>query len=459
MGVGIWKKAAALVFVALSCRTPSGAPPTELDGVGMPTEEGIPISFASDIPGQVGHEMYKNLSLLVAASNPDGVFKNIHPLDFAIACEPSSPNENHCRVVYKGPEIKLKVSDLMFRSMSGNVFVRRGCKDKGCEKPPMKMWWRSISRQLPSGEKAFDLEVCDIRGLEAGISVNTPFAIGSQILDKINYKPDIKGFRATIVESSTLVPMTDDQGRPLRNPDGSTKLEETRTYKAQSLQAGLGPIGPFPTAKCLLKDDNEDAFFKNQKTPHDSKDLILTSSQLSAVPGNFVKFAHDVTDHMARESKGQSMNIAMRCQDLPNRPVCEMRYTGPMVTIPIPKYITGIFDAEVQVLRKCRNPGCKQQSESVVAMTAYKTDQLETIEICSVTGMELSTLKKLPLQQRLVGVPDIKGMILRIDPGTPSSDSDPRNPIPETSATLKSAHIGVSGIGQYPTSRCLFVEN
>jgi hypothetical protein len=221
-------------------------------------------------------------------------------------------------------------------------------------------------------------------------------------------------------------------------------------------------LSPLPNAS--LKRTMKRLFSKNinqpkRKPAQEGKDLPLPSSQLDAVPGNFVKFAYDVSSHMARESRGESMKITMRCQDIPGKPVCEMRYKGPMVTIPVPKYITGIFDSEVQVLRKCQNPGCKQETESVVTMTTYKTDQLETIEMCSTTGMELSTLKKLPFQHRFAGAPDIKGMILRIDPGVPGQSGDKKGPIPGSTATLKSLHIGLSGIGKYPTTRCLFVEN
>jgi hypothetical protein len=459
MGCKVYRTFTTLLLVAVSCRTPSGDTPSDVDGVGVPTEEGIPISFISNLPAQVGHELYQNLALLVASSNPDGLFKNIRPMDISIACEAASPGENHCRLIYDGPEIKLKLSDLLFRSMSGNAYVRRGCKGQGCEKPPMKMWWRTLAKTSPTGEQAYDFEVCDIRGLEAGVSVNTPFALGAEILDKINYKPDIKGFRATILEAKTLVPITDDQGRPIASAGGSAKLEESITYKALSLQAGFGPIGPYPTANCLLKDDKEEAFFKKQKPSRDSKDVPLSPSQLANVPGNFVKFAYDITGHMTRESSGQAMTINMKCQDIPNKPVCEMRYKGPTVTIPIPKYITGIFDSEVQVLRKCENPGCKQKTEAVVTMTAYKTDQLETIEMCAVSGMEISTLKKLPYQERVLGAPDIKGMIMRIDPGSEDRPNDAKDPIPGSSATLKSLHLGLSGVGQYPTTRCLFVEN
>ena len=445
-------------LLAYSCRTPKAEDTSSPEGVGLPTEEGIPITFVSDLPAQVGHEIFKNLGFLAAAGNPDGLYKNIRPIDIGITCEAVSQTENHCRMVYDGPEMRLKLADLLFRSMSGQVFVRRGCKGQGCEKPPLKMWWRTLAKSLPSGQRGYDFEVCDIRGLEAGVSVNTPFALGNQLLEKINFKPDIRGFKASIIETEVQVPTTDDQGRELTGSDGKPKLEKMMAFKPTGVQAGFGPLGEFPNNNCLLKSNHEEAFFKNLKTPKDGKDLPLPADILEQVPGNFIRFGVDVIGHMAAESRGEALKINLRCQDTPNKPVCEIRYRGPQVTIPVPKYITGIFDGEVQVLRKCENPGCVQATEAIVRMSTYKTDQYETIEMCSTSGMELTTLKKLPHQSRIVGAPDIKGLILRIDPGTPPKESDEKDPRIASSATLKSTHVGFTGIGRYPTTRCLFVE-
>lgn len=455
MGITTWIRVGLAGLIAISCRTPKSAEASQVEGMGLPTEEGVPITFLSNLPAQVGHEVFQNLGRIMAAANPDGRYQNIKPMDVMITCERASPAENHCRMMYDGPEMKLTLAEMLFRSMSGNVYVRRGCKGQGCDKAPLKIWWRTVAKKLPSGENGIDFEVCDIRGLEAGVSVNTPFALGSALLDKINYKPDIKGFQASIVENITQVAGTDDPGRR----DGSPEREASVTFRALGLKAGLGPIGAFPNANCLLKDDHEAAYFQKQKTPKKTQDLPLSNEVLSQIPTQYIQFAADVTEHMAQESAGQTLHLNLRCQDIPQKPVCEMRYRGPTLTIPIPRYITGVLDSEVQILRKCQNLGCKQQTESIIRMATYQTDDLETIEMCSTSGLEITTWKKMPSQSRIIGAPDIKGMIMRIAPGTVPPGRDPQDPRVQTLATLKSFHIGFAGLGAYPSTRCLFVED
>lgn len=172
-----------------------------------------------------------------------------------------------------------------------------------------------------------------------------------------------------------------------------------------------------------------------------------------------MKFAIDVTQHLALASCGQSMSISVKCQSLPNRPVCEIRYQGPQLTVPIPRYITGIFNAEMILLRRGKNPGSRRPQEAEMKITAYQEGPLETIEICSASGMEAQNLKKLPLQTRLMGAPDVKGLILRIDPRNSSLDGNPHDPRKVPSAVLKSFHVGfgIPGFGgKFPTDRCNF---
>jgi hypothetical protein len=443
----------------LSCRTILTKPEeSSTEGVGKPTHEGIPVSFRVDLPAQLGHELYRNLPFLAAASNPDGRFKNIRPLDLDITCESTSDAEHHCRLIYTGMEIKMKLADLLFRTMAGQVYVRRGCLTPNCVQPPVQIWWRTVKKTGAATPQEYDLEVCDIRGLEAGVSVQTPFAIGQELLNKVTYKPQILGFKASIAESSVEVVQTDENGQPLSS-NGPPKKERVETYVAKALRAGFGPLaGGFPNKNCLLKNENEEEYFRSKKIS-EGFDLPVNKKILDEVPANFIRLIYDISKHIAKECSGNSMAISLRCQDIPGRPTCEIVYKGPQLRVPIPRYITGIVDAEVIFLRNCKNPGCRRQEQAKLTMTAYKANELETIEVCSVSGVELSNMKKFPLQARLLGAPDVKGMILRFRPGLYESGSNPTNPSISSPATLESFHVGVHKIGRYPTNNCHFVEN
>ena len=76
-------------------------------------------------------------------------------------------------------------------------------------------------------------------------------------------------------------------------------------------------------------------------------------------------------------------------------------------------------------------------------MTTYMKDGFEILEACSMKGTEMINYKKFPLQDRLVGVPDLTGMVLGID----LSGSEP---------VLSKFRLGTAGFGNYPTARCSF---
>ena len=449
------------LILPLSCRTWA---PQETEsvtvGLGKPTAEGVPISFRSNLPARVGHEIFKNLEFLAEASTPDSKLVNMRPLDFEIICESASSQEHRCRLTYTGPEIKLKLAEFLFRSMAGSVYVRRGCKDRNCETPPLQLWWRAVHRHGDGFPQEFDFEICDIRGLEAGIGVQMPFAFGMEFLEKVSYRPEILGFKATIASSFTEVVKTDDDGQPTAAA-GPPQHERVESFVGKSLGAGLGPLGGFPNNHCWLDEDRKRLGFKLHPQKKEWT-LPVSAQMLESVPANFIKFLFDATRHLAKASCGQKMAVTLRCQNVPLRSVCEIRYQGPQLTLPIPRYMTGIFNAEIVFLRDGKNLGTKKRKEAVIQLAAYREDHFETIEMCSASGIEIQNVRKFPLQNRLFGAPDIKGMILRFDPKVLASGGVSQDPRQEPPSVLKTFHmgLGIKGLGgRYPTNRCEFYQN
>ena len=442
-----------IAITATACRTDKDyASGPELRGLGVPSDEGVPINFVSDLPAGLAHELYRNFGNLARASSVNGRFQDIKELPFAMTCENFPGDETRCRLVYNGPEIKVKLADLLFQTMAGNVALARRCGGAGCNNP-FKMWWRTKSRQ-DKGKQLYDFEVCQIKGAEAGIGSGERFAVLGKVLDSILGQPLIKGFSVTIEEYSRMAPKFDARGVAVLDAQGKPVTDSMRDYRVIAAQAGLGAIGDFPHPGCGLSDDDPSDVVARAGDGLGKNFGEIPASLLEAAPGRLVKVVMDVNAYVGKTSSGQTMKFNTRCQSHADQPVCEMRYQGPPLTLPVPSYVTGIFDGTVEFLRPCRNPGCRQYTEVVSKMTAYAKNGLEYIEICSLQGAEIFTKMRFPWQERIVGMPDLKGIKLALDPG-PGKD-DPKSPFSARKPVLKEFYMGVSNIGPFPTTNCEF---
>jgi hypothetical protein len=445
-----------ILAVLSSCRHPASSPDSDVkenNTTGSLQEQGLPFSMTPDRPGSFAREIFHNLSQLAAASNPGGTIGEVRSLATRIRCEVAGEAERRCRLTYSGPELRLKVADLMFQTMAGHIQLRRGCVDpKLCSTPPVQMWWRSRMQRDGDGVALFDLEVCDVRGIEASADIGQRFALGASLMERFSFKPDIRGFKATLRETWSEVPATDSQGQIRLDSDGKPLKERTVDYQVVQAQGGLGLLGPFPTPHCRLSDDPPPPPPPPAMT---AKAGLLPKELLAQAPSGFVKIAIDVTSYLGDKSGGHSLDITVRCQNYPEKPVCELKYRGPQVNIPIPRHVTGIFDGELQILRTCGNPGCKQLEEATVLLTAYRRAGLDHLEFCSLSGFELSTLEKLPLQPKLLGSPNLRGALLSLEAKTGSTADDPRAFSPPA---IKKFLIGLPGVGPFPTNRCYFLQ-
>ena len=330
--------------------------------------------------------------------------------------------------------------------------VARRCGGAGCDNP-FKMWWRTKPRR-DNGKQLYDFEVCQIKGVEAGVGPSERFAVLGQILDNVMGQPQVKGFGVTIEEFSRMAPKFDASGAPVLDAQGKQVTDAMLDYRVVGAQAGVGMIGNFPHPGCNLSDDEAGDVVASKRSGPGQDLGNVPAALLTSAPGRLVKVAMDINAYVGKTSSGQAMKFNMRCQSQPDHPVCEMRYQGPPVTFPVPSYITGIFDGTVEFLRPCRNPGCRQYNEVIAKMTAYAKGGLEHIELCSIQGAEVFTKMRLPWQDRIVGMPDLKGVKLALDPG-PGKD-DPMNPLSTGKPVLKEFFMGVSNIGPFPTDHCEF---
>lgn len=424
----------------------------ELKGLGLPTENGIPIKFVSNLPATVAHEFFRNIELVAQASSPNGRYDEMRTLSFNIKCGKYSGDETRCRLIYSGPEIKLKLAEFLFGTMAGNVVVAKGCKGANCNNP-FKMWWRSSPR-YQHGKPVFDFEVCQIKGLEATIGSGQRFSVLGTAMDKIVGMPQLKGLAVTIEEFKTQGPKFDANGEIVVDSAGNPEDEDKLDYRVIDAQAGFAGIGNFPRAGCNLPDDAREDHITSRSIVQQDSIIKAPASLLAAAPGRLIKFAIDINDYMGTTSSDQAMDISMTCQSIPGHPVCEVHYKGPQFSFPIPNYVTGIFDGSVEFLRKCTNPGCKQYEKAKFKLGAYTQNGLENIEICSMEGAELITKKRLPWQERLTGMPDLKGMMLSIDPRNQQMQGKSNQAFAEP--IMVDFYMGVANIGPFPTNNCEF---
>ncbi len=436
----------------LQCRHSNS--PSSAQGLGTPTSEGLPITFSSALPAQMAAEAYRNLPLIVAASDPSGGPRRTLPV--TIQCESHGIGENHCLMRYDGPEVKMNLGSFLFGTMAGHVVLSKGCTIGNCGDKSFQMWWRSVSRKSNEGKAIYDFEVCDIRGLEAKIGTKStddwkaPFDYLGQLISSVGYLPEVHGLRVSVEEFEDQIPAYDDQGRPKLNSSGKQALEPMTNYKPIAAYAGIGPLGAFPNSHCQLRGERADSRFRETTDMDASEGNIrnLPKSLTHRVPAGQVKMLHDVFSYLVNESSGKTIAASIQCQNQGSRSNCEIKYRGPELKIPIPKYLTGAVDAQLVILRQCRNVGCSQRDESTVKLSAFQSGGLNVLEVCSLTGVELAPNPTyFPGFGTQLGIPDVHGAGMWMTPTTTPSDEI-------TESALTKVILGVGSIGKYPTSDC-----
>ena len=429
---------AGSLLILLHCKHESAG--SALEGIQAPDAEGLGMTFVSALPAVVAHEAIQNLPLIAAVSNPDKTVAGIRELPVVIRCQSAGNQESRCELSYTGPEVKLNLTEFFFHTMAGTAFARRGCTQPGCVQEPLRIHWRSRSFATAEGKNRYEIDVCRIDGLEAGITLGGGFTFLTKRLNDLSYKPKINGFRATIEEMQAPGPLFDDYGFALLDSAGKQKVGPTTDYRIVEAYAGAGPVGPFPTDDCLLSGGS----FATPAVVVGASSLAagkLPDKALATAPGKLVKFLADVTDHLAAAAKGADMAISLRCRDTSPGPICAITYRGPEITIPLPSYITGVCSANVVVQRECRNLLCRRLDSAEVKLATFIRGGAELLEVCSMKGMELTSMKKLPWQDRILGAPDLAGAMVTVD----TSGGAP---------ILSKFRVGIGGFGDYPTSHC-----
>ena len=443
---------AMITAAVIQCRHSSSSTPT---AIGTPTAEGLPITFVSNLPAEMTAELYKNLPFIAAASNP--AVGQRRDLPVRIQCEAFNRTENHCRMTYQGPEIRMQLAAFLFGTMSGNVTVSKGCQGTFCTSNPFSVWWRTKARQTNSGDRIYDFEVCDIRGLEASVdSITTdhtgPFDHLGQLLSSVAYVPTINGLRVSVAEHEESVPAFDERGLPKLDVNGKPETTLIRQYRPIAAFAGVGPIGAFPNSRCQLRGEGPDARFRDTTQMDRTATNINSLPKMAAekIPVGYIRLSHDVVSELVKQSDGKRLQFNLTCLNQKPKSTCNITYRGPELTIPIPSYITGAVDAQVKILRECKNFGCKTRDEALIKLTAYPTGSNQALEVCSMTGVELAPDPKyFPGVSQHMGIPDIHGILMLINPdGRPLETGLPPKPL------LTKAILGIGNIGIFPTNHC-----
>jgi len=444
--------AAVAVSFALQCRHAN--PASTAQGLGMPTSEGLPITFSSTLPAQMAAEAYRNFPYLVAASDPSGGPQRTLPV--SIKCENYSPGEQHCHLSYEGPEMKMALGSFLFGTMAGHVVLSKDCNDGSCGDNKFQMWWRTVARRGAEGQPVYDFEVCDIRGLEAKIGTKSagewkaPFDYLGQLISSVGYLPEVHGLRVSVEEFEDTVPAYNESGRPKLASDGKQIMEPMRNYRPIAAYAGIGPIGAFPNSHCQLKGEQANARYRDTTEMDASEGNIrrLPKAMAQKIPAGQVKLMHDVLSYVAKQSSSKPIAASIRCQNKAPRHHCQINYRGPELHMPIPKYLTGAVDAQIIVLRQCQNLGCQQKDESVIKLAAYPAGALHVLEVCSMTGVELAPDPAyFPGFGRQLGIPDVHGASIWMTPTSTSTEEI-------TASSLIKLLLGVGSIGKYPTPAC-----
>ena len=445
---------AMITTAVIQCRhsSPSSSTPT---AIGMPTAEGLPLTFVSNLPAHMASELYKNLPFIAAASNP--AVGQRRDLPVRIQCEAFHQAENHCRMTYQGPEIRMQLAAFLFGTMSGNVTVSKGCQGPSCTSNQFSVWWRTVARQSNTGDRIYDFEVCDIRGLEASVASastdhNGPFDYLGQLLSSVAYVPSVNGLRVTVEEHEESVPAFDERGQPKLGSNGKPETTLIRQYRPIAAFAGIGPIGGFPNSHCQLRGEGPDARFRDTTQMDRTAANInsLPKQMAEKIPAGYIRLGHDVVSELVKQSEGKRLQVNLTCLNERAKSTCNMTYRGPELTLPIPSYITGAVDAQVKVLRDCQNFGCTTRDEAVLKMATYPQGKNQAIEVCSMTGVELAPDPKyFPGYSQKLGIPDIHGMFVLVNPnGQPAEAGLPPKPL------LSKAILGIGNIGIFPTNHC-----
>jgi hypothetical protein len=409
----------------------------------------VPVTFLNNDVARVMHELFQNMPNLAKTSNPSGASSEMQNLAESIRCEQVNPKESHCRFTYSGPELSTKLIEVFFQTMAGYVSIRKGCADAAtCTQPPATIWWRTLARDSGTGPKQWDFEVCRINGVLATLGSGERFRFLDQLLSTVGYIPQLHGFKVTVEQTERDAPKLNSDDTPQLDSNGKPVMEKIPDFKPVSSLAGLGPLGPFPTQNCALSDDPKESHASGPVAAIKGALGGLPGPLLSKVPAPLVKTLIDTTQLLGAKFSGSELKFALRCRNNPNRPVCHLSYIGPEVTVPAERNITGTPNKEIVILRGCHNLGCKQYSEATIDLTAYTKDKVEIVEFCSMQGFEIATKNTIPLEGAVFGVPDLMGLIARVQVNAsndPQADADP---------VLQSLKLGISKLGNYPTHNC-----
>ncbi len=416
----------------------------------LPNESGIAVTFATTWVPNIVQAVTDNLGILVDASMLAQNYGS-EDIGLALECENFSSSETRCMMQIDSSQLRFKAKDFLFGLVGGAAFLRRGCDSLPCEQISPKIWWRTLRSENSRGAEEFTLEVCNIEGIEVGLGFSGPLDTIASAIGRFVKGVEIKGLRIKAESQLDVVAQYDAYGTPLRDEYGYPVYKHTTSYKTKSVHVGAGPVGGFPNSNCKLSNPR----FLSERDEDDFKDSYSVEEQGGKIPsftyakisGDAVKFAVDSTRYISNDAENELLDLSLLCREFYKQDSCKISYSGPGLTIPIPKYITGILDAKMVVNRECSNPGCKESGSAGARLAVYEEGDRKVLELCEINGIEASNLQSFPLQERLFGMPDIKGLKIAIIPFA-REDNGP---------LLDEFRLGISKFGRYPSDKCMIL--
>ena len=409
-------------------------------------EDGIPINFTSSFTPNLVHAIATNIPHLLNATKLAQKHNQLPP-GVDLRCETLDDQETRCLLQYNSQEIKVRADDLFFGAVGGTLTVRKGCNKDSCDVPKAKVWWRTIKSELAGNENEYTLEVCNIEGVRLGLGFSGPLKAATSLLGKLINAPQLNGMKVKVESYQGIGPLFTEYGYPLLDELGTRIFGPKTKYKTTSVHMGLGPVGGFPNKNCALIENpsqssrDESDFKVNAVEDYNGG---LPSRTYEDISGASIRYATEITNYLGKDSNSELMSINASCTEQSRATNCSLTYEGPALSIPLPKYITGVFDARVELVRSCTNLGCSQQDNVDVELSVLKKGRLTVAEICKITGIEASNLNSFPFQERLLGKPDITGLKIALDP-TGSKDGGP---------SFQEFRLGIGHFGKYPNNRC-----
>lgn len=416
----------------------------------LPNEQGIALAFATTWVPNIVQAVTDNVGMLAEASEI-AARGGQDDLGLSLECENIDEDETRCMMEFESSQLRLKAKDFLFGLVGGVAFLRRGCDSLPCEEPSTKIWWRTLKEKTSGGRDKFTLEVCNIEGVEVGLGFSGPLESIASTLGKFVKGVELKGLRIKAESYLDVTAQYDAYGVPLRDENGNYIASYKTSYKTTSVHVGAAAIGGFPNSNCNL----ENPRILSERDVDDFKDEFSVEEWGGLIPkftyakisGDAVKFAADTTRYISNDAENELLDLSLFCKKFDSQESCKLDYQGPDLTVPIPKYITGILDAKVVVNRQCGNLGCKPADKAGARLAVYNDGPLKVLELCEINGIEASNLKSFPLQEKLFGLPDVRGLKIAIEP-LARADKGP---------LLDEFRIGISKFGEYPSDNCMIL--